>query len=280
MLFQESALFDSMTIAQNVAYPLLNQKSIKCRARRWKPRCGIRCGSSNWSNAWTSIPANFPAACGGVSQSPARWSPNRRCCSTIRPPRASTRSPPTPSWRCIIKERDVDNTTALVVTHRYQDGNLVANFRYNPEQWPAGSGRRNGTTNTMFMVLRRRLVFEGNQDGTGGLDRSIHNKVREASGKSDARIGTMASQKKVHWAQLRVGIVARRGDGHRGRADFPAHRPKQHFRGRIRASDLYGRFGRHGRERAGAAQRHPRRPYRKRPALRLARPQADGRDST
>ena len=26
MLFQESALFDSMTVAQNVAYPLLNQK--------------------------------------------------------------------------------------------------------------------------------------------------------------------------------------------------------------------------------------------------------------
>ena len=25
MAFQESALFDSMTIAQNVAYPLLNQ---------------------------------------------------------------------------------------------------------------------------------------------------------------------------------------------------------------------------------------------------------------
>ena len=25
----------------------------------------------------------------------------------------------------IIKERDLDNTTALVVTHRYQDGNLV-----------------------------------------------------------------------------------------------------------------------------------------------------------
>ncbi|HVY92199.1 MAG TPA: ATP-binding cassette domain-containing protein, partial [Bryobacteraceae bacterium] len=28
MLFQESALFDSMTVAQNVAYPLLNQKAI------------------------------------------------------------------------------------------------------------------------------------------------------------------------------------------------------------------------------------------------------------
>src|SRR5437867_1416128 len=30
MLFQESALFDSMTIQENVAYPLLNQKAIQC----------------------------------------------------------------------------------------------------------------------------------------------------------------------------------------------------------------------------------------------------------
>ena len=63
----------------------------------------------------------------------------------------------------IIKERDVDNTTALVVTHRYQDGNLVANFRYNPESGrldPAGSKG----TNTIYMVLREgRLIFEGKQ---------------------------------------------------------------------------------------------------------------------
>src|SRR5438552_17457217 len=30
MLFQESALFDSLTIEENVAYPLVNQKSIQC----------------------------------------------------------------------------------------------------------------------------------------------------------------------------------------------------------------------------------------------------------
>jgi phospholipid/cholesterol/gamma-HCH transport system ATP-binding protein len=64
----------------------------------------------------------------------------------------------------IIKERDVDNTTALVVTHRYQDGNLVANFRYNPENahlepWREAADR------TIFMVLREgRLIFEGHQD--------------------------------------------------------------------------------------------------------------------
>ncbi|MDE3167822.1 MAG: ATP-binding cassette domain-containing protein, partial [Acidobacteriota bacterium] len=36
MLFQESALFDSLTIAENVAYPLLNQKAIQC------PTCDVR----------------------------------------------------------------------------------------------------------------------------------------------------------------------------------------------------------------------------------------------
>jgi phospholipid/cholesterol/gamma-HCH transport system ATP-binding protein len=67
----------------------------------------------------------------------------------------------------LIKERDVRHTTALVVTHRYQDGNLMANFRYNSEQ-----GRlepvRNGAgakPKTIFMVMREgRLIFEGDQD--------------------------------------------------------------------------------------------------------------------
>jgi phospholipid/cholesterol/gamma-HCH transport system ATP-binding protein len=63
----------------------------------------------------------------------------------------------------IIKERDVDNTTALVVTYRYQDGNLVANFRYNSESGRLDQAGDAGT-NTVFMVLREgRLIFEGNQ---------------------------------------------------------------------------------------------------------------------
>ena len=36
--FQESALFDSMNIEQNVAYPLLNQKSVKCATKDVRPR--------------------------------------------------------------------------------------------------------------------------------------------------------------------------------------------------------------------------------------------------
>ncbi len=32
----------------------------------------------------------------------------------------------------ILKERDLRNTATIMVTHRYQDGQLMANFRYNP----------------------------------------------------------------------------------------------------------------------------------------------------
>jgi len=67
----------------------------------------------------------------------------------------------------LIKERDLSQTTTLMVTHRYQDGNLIANFRYNSEQGcvePARNGARRGARTT-FMVLREgRLVFEGDQD--------------------------------------------------------------------------------------------------------------------
>jgi len=38
MLFQESALFDSLTIEENVAYPLENQKSIRCPENEVQPR--------------------------------------------------------------------------------------------------------------------------------------------------------------------------------------------------------------------------------------------------
>jgi phospholipid/cholesterol/gamma-HCH transport system ATP-binding protein len=67
----------------------------------------------------------------------------------------------------LIKERDVSQATTLVVTHRYQDGNLVANFRYNSEQGKLEPAR-NGAwqkSRTTFMVLKEgRLIFESDQD--------------------------------------------------------------------------------------------------------------------
>lgn len=166
MLFQESALFDSLTIEENVAYPLLNQKSIECPESEVQGR--------------VDRALEFVELAGTQEKSPSELSGGMRRRAAIarafitNPPLILYDSPtagldPITSHTIIallIKERDLRHTTTLVVTHRYQDGNLIANFRYNSEQGrlePAGNGDRH--TRTVFMVLREgRLVFEGDQD--------------------------------------------------------------------------------------------------------------------
>jgi phospholipid/cholesterol/gamma-HCH transport system ATP-binding protein len=68
----------------------------------------------------------------------------------------------------IVKARDTRNTTSAIVTHRYQDGHMMANFRYNPESDKVERIGSNGTgpkNKTRFMVFRDgRLAFEGSQE--------------------------------------------------------------------------------------------------------------------
>jgi phospholipid/cholesterol/gamma-HCH transport system ATP-binding protein len=167
MLFQESALFDSMTIEENVAYPLLNQTSIQCPADEVHPR--------------VQQALEFVELGGTLEKFPSELSGGMRRRAAIA--RAVVTEPPlllydSPTagldpitahtiMALLIKERDVSQTTTLVVTHRYQDGNLIANFRYNSEQGSLepvrnGAGRDLRTT---FMVLKEgKLIFEGGQD--------------------------------------------------------------------------------------------------------------------
>jgi len=72
----------------------------------------------------------------------------------------------------ITKERDSTNTANLIVTQRYQDGQLMANFRYNRNSGHLepvssnGSGPGSNPTRTIFMVMKDgRVVFEGDQHG-------------------------------------------------------------------------------------------------------------------
>ena len=67
----------------------------------------------------------------------------------------------------IVKARDTRDTTTLMVTHRYQDGHLLANFRYNPESGAVEPAPENSGVHerTIFMVFQEgRLVFEGTQE--------------------------------------------------------------------------------------------------------------------
>jgi phospholipid/cholesterol/gamma-HCH transport system ATP-binding protein len=167
MLFQESALFDSLTIEENVAYPLVNQQCIHCPPEQVLPR--------------VTQALEFVELGGTLEKFPSELSGGMRRRAAIA--RAVVTEPPlilydSPTagldpitahtiMALLIKERDLSHTTTLMVTHRYQDGNLLANFRYNSEQErlePARNGARRNAT-TIFMVLREgRLIFEGDQD--------------------------------------------------------------------------------------------------------------------
>jgi phospholipid/cholesterol/gamma-HCH transport system ATP-binding protein len=165
MLFQESALFDSMTVAQNVAYPLLNQKAIVIPRDQMEAAVRKSLSFVELEHTMEKYPSELS---GGMRRRVAI----ARAVVT-NPPLLLYDSPTAgldpitahTIMALIVKERDANNTTALVVTHRYQDGNLVANFRYNPDSGRLDPVRAGKTgTNTVYMVLREgRLAFEGNQ---------------------------------------------------------------------------------------------------------------------
>ena len=75
----------------------------------------------------------------------------------------------------LIKERDVSQTTTLMVTHRYQDGNLIANFRYNSEQGTSGARAQRGPgrpANHIHGAARRPVGFRRRPGPAGGFERT------------------------------------------------------------------------------------------------------------
>jgi phospholipid/cholesterol/gamma-HCH transport system ATP-binding protein len=167
MLFQESALFDSLNIEENVAYPLENQQAIHCPPGDVHSRVVEALKFVELSDTLEKFPSELS---GGMRRRAAI----ARAVVTA-PPLVLYDSPtagldPITAYTImtlLIKQRDQAQTTTLIVTHRCQDGNLAANFRYNSELGrlePARGGRGHGARTT-FMVLREgRLVFEGDQD--------------------------------------------------------------------------------------------------------------------
>lgn len=167
VLFQEGGLFDSLTVADNVAYPLVNHPAIGVAPDQVLPKVEDALRFVELEHTLDKFPSELSGgmrrrvgiARAVVTEPPLVFydSPT----AGLDPITANT------IMALIAKERDTSNAANLIVTHRYQDGQLMANFRYNRESGRLDPVSRNGAgrdTGTQFMVLNEgRLVFEGSQ---------------------------------------------------------------------------------------------------------------------
>lgn len=172
VLFQEGGLFDSFTVAENVAYPLVNRKTHVVSADDVAARVEDALRFVELEHTLEKYPSELSGGMRrrvGIARAVVTQPPLVLYDSPtagLDPITANT------IMALIAKERDSLNAANLIVTQRYQDGQLMANFRYNRnrgylEPVSGNGGAANSGSNptrTIFMVMKEgRLVFEGSQ---------------------------------------------------------------------------------------------------------------------
>ncbi|HZU09399.1 MAG TPA: ATP-binding cassette domain-containing protein, partial [Pseudacidobacterium sp.] len=160
IVFQESALFDSLTVRDNVAYRLMEERVPQNEVEQ---RVTEALRFVELEHTLDKFPSELS---GGMRR---RVAIARAIVS--RPDLLLYDSPTggldpitsTTIIELIVKQRDVYHTTSLMVTHRLQDAFLLASQRFNREankMEPLPEGHSDPQTS--FMVLNEgRLVFDG-----------------------------------------------------------------------------------------------------------------------
>ena len=172
MLFQEGGLFDSLSVGDNVEYPLLNQPI----------RDGSAAGNSIESQArealrFVELEQTFDKFPSEVSGGMRRRVGIAR--AIVTEPELVLYDSPTAGldpitanviMALILKERDVRDTASLIVTHRFQDGELMADFRYDPQQGLAHLPPEHPARHrTRFIVMKEgKIVFFGSHQELAG----------------------------------------------------------------------------------------------------------------
>jgi phospholipid/cholesterol/gamma-HCH transport system ATP-binding protein len=162
VLFQENALFDSLTVAENVAFPLVNRAEPPLEESEVDARVKEKINFVELSGASEKYPSEIS---GGMQRRVgiARAVVTEPTLMLYDSPTAGL--DPITAFRIVallIRQRDMRNQTSLVITHRLQDGHLLANWSYDAESMKLK--RRAGSQMTRFLVLRKgRLVFEGSE---------------------------------------------------------------------------------------------------------------------
>jgi phospholipid/cholesterol/gamma-HCH transport system ATP-binding protein len=160
MVFQESALFDSLNVEDNVAYRL-SEEGVDVEETHTRVVEALK--FVELEKAILKYPSELS---GGMRRraSIARAIINKPDLILYDSPTGGL-DPITSTTivELLVKQRDVSQTTSLVVTHRLQDAFTMATHRYNPaaghmEQIPDGGV----DPSTKFLVLHEgRIVFDG-----------------------------------------------------------------------------------------------------------------------
>ena len=161
MVFQESALFDSLSVEDNVAYRL-NEEGV----------------SHDESHKRVEEVLNFVALPDAITKFPSELSGGMRRRVSIA--RAIVTQPDlilydsptggldpitsTTIVELVIKQRDVSHTTSLLITHRLQDAFTLATHRWNPEENKMELIPDGGVDDTTFFLVLNEgsIVFNGN----------------------------------------------------------------------------------------------------------------------
>ena len=166
VLFQEGGLFDSLDVAENVAYPLRNQSARQCPEAEILPKVEQSLRFVDLSHTLDRYPSELS---GGMRRRVgiARAIVTQPDLLLYDSPTAGL-DPITANLivALITKGRDVRHATTLMVTHRFQDGEILAGFRYDPSAGGMCLVRESGSgTRTRFLVLREgEMVFLGSQE--------------------------------------------------------------------------------------------------------------------
>jgi phospholipid/cholesterol/gamma-HCH transport system ATP-binding protein len=170
MVFQEGALFDSLTVRDNVAYQLIQEN---CPEEEVDRRVHEALRFVELDQTFSLFPASLS---GGMRRRVAIAR------ALIHKPELLLYDSPTGGLdpvtsttiiELIVKQRDVYRTPSLLVTHRLQDAFTMCTHRFDPDSGrmvPLAKGETD--PNTTFLILAEgRLIFDGSlAELTGSQD--------------------------------------------------------------------------------------------------------------
>lgn len=170
MVFQESALFDSINVRDNVAFRLMEEHLPAAEVEK-RVREAL----------------SFVELEGAIDRYPAELSGGMRrrvgiARAIITQPEVILYDSPTGGLdpitsttivELVMKQRDVYKTSALLVSHRLQDGFTLASHYYDPatRHMKSSDGMPSRDISTSFMILREgKAVFEGTAHELGKVE--------------------------------------------------------------------------------------------------------------